>query len=233
LKKKTVLKATLASAIALSTFVPVGLAHDALDLEGGQKGYREVFSQEELAAMGIGYKVTGSKNVKNLTEVASVQIKPGEDGRQKNMADVYAHKGFAYTGTHTAGGGTGGVRVFDLKDPSNPKEVATFATDIPNTWQEKVIVKTVNTPHFKGDLAVVSVQQLSRNNANHPNSFGGVLLYDVSDPYNPKKLGFYKFSDRRITGTHELYLVQQGNRLLLLNSSPYADYYTGEGLPNP
>ncbi|RSD27855.1 LVIVD repeat-containing protein [Mesobacillus subterraneus] len=227
MKKKIVLRATLASSIAFSVFVPAALAHDALDLEGGQKGYREVLSQEELESLQLGYRISGDKNVKNLTEAASVQIKAGMDGRQKNMADVYAHKGFAYTGTHTAGGGTGGVRVFDLKDPSNPKEVAVFATEIPNTWQEKVIVKTVNTPHFKGDLAVVSVQQLSRNNANFPDSFGGVLLYDVSDPYNPKKLGFYKFSDRRITGTHELYLVQQGNRVLLLNSSPYADYYTG------
>lgn len=109
-----------------------------------------------------------------------------------------------------------------MNDPSNPKEVAIFANEIPNTWQEKVIVKSVNTPHFKGDLAVASIQQISRSN---PNSVGGVLLYDVSDPYNPKKLGFYQL-DKRITGTHEVYLTSQGNRVLLLASNPYADYYT-------
>jgi hypothetical protein len=147
------------------------------------------------------------------------------NGVQNNMADVFAHKGFAFTGTHTASGGNGGVRVFDLKDPSNPKEVAVFANEIPNTWQEKVIVQSVNTPQFKGDLAVVSVQQTSRNNPARPTSFGGVLLYDVSDPYNPKKLGFYQL-DRRVTGTHELFLTTQGDRAILLASNPYADYYT-------
>jgi hypothetical protein len=223
-KKRIALTATLSGALILSAFLPVGLAHDELDLESGSKAAHEVFSQEQLDLLNLGYNVSGSKNVKNLDEVASLQIQK-INGVQNNMADVYAHKGFAYTGTHTASGGNGGVRVFDLKDPSNPKEIAVFANEIPNTWQEKVIVKSVNTPHFKGDLAVVSVQQTSRNNVSRPESVGGVLLYDVSDPYQPKKLGFYPL-DRRVTGTHELYLTTQGNRALVLASNPYADYYT-------
>jgi hypothetical protein len=223
-KKRFALSVTLAGAVVFSTFLPVGLAHDELDLESGSKEAREVFTQEELEQLALGYNATGSKNVKNLSEAAAVQIQK-INGVQNNMADVFAHKGFAYTGTHTASGGNGGVRVFDLKDPSNPKEVAVFGNEIPNTWQEKVIVQSVNTPLFKGDLAVVSVQQTSRNNASRPNSFGGVLLYDVSDPYNPKKLGFYQL-DRRVTGTHELFLTTQGSRTILLASNPYADYYT-------
>lgn len=223
-KKRIALSASLAGAIAFGTFLPVGLAHDELDLESGSKEAREVFSQEQLELLQLSYKASGSKNVKNLSEAAAVQIQK-INGVQNNMADVFAHKGFAYTGTHTANGGNGGVRVFDLKDPSNPIEVAVFANEIPNTWQEKVIVKSINTPQFKGDLAVVSVQQTSRNNASRPNSYGGVLLYDVTDPYNPKKLGFYQL-DRRITGTHELYLTMQGNHAYVLASNPYADYYT-------
>jgi hypothetical protein len=223
-KKRFAFSVTLAGAIAFSSFLPVGLAHDELDLESGSKEAREVFSQEQLDLLSLGYHSSGSKNTKNLSEAAAVQIQK-VNGVQNNMADVYAHKGFAYTGTHTAAGGNGGVRVFDLKDPSNPKEVALFANEIPNTWQEKVIVKSINTLQFKGDLAVVSVQQTSRNKADRPNSFGGVLLYDVTDPYNPKKLGFYQL-DRRVTGTHELYLTTQGNRAYVLASNPYADYYT-------
>lgn len=210
--------------MAISTYLPVGLAHDELDLESGSKEARVVFTQEELDLLALEYNASGSKNVKNLSEAAAVQIQK-INGVQNNMADVFAHKGFAYTGTHTASGGNGGVRVFDLKDPSNPKEVAVFGNEIPNTWQEKVIVQSVNTPQFKGDLAVVSLQQTSRNNPNRPNSIGGVLLFDVSDPYNPKKLGFYQL-DRRVTGTHELFLTTQGNRAILLASNPYADYYT-------
>ncbi|MDQ0253093.1 hypothetical protein J2S74_000465 [Evansella vedderi] len=222
-RKNLLVKSALAGVLAISTLVPTGLAHDAF--EGGSKLEGEVLTQEDLQFLQDA-KLSGGKNLRFLHEAAAVQISPREDGRQNNTADVYAHQGFAYLGTHTANGANGGVRVFDLKDPSNPVEVAKFADDIPFTWQEKVIVKRVNTPHFKGDLAAVSVQQTSRNNVNRPDSFGGVLLYDVTNPYEPERLGFYPL-DRRITGTHELYLTTQGNRALVLASNPYADFYTG------
>ncbi|WP_216829321.1 LVIVD repeat-containing protein [Alkalihalobacterium elongatum] len=219
-KKKIFINTTLAGILTFSAFSPVVFAHDALEEGVSKEAY--VFDQESIQT--LGYSVNGQKNLSFLREAAAVQLNEN-NGVQNNMADVYAHKGFAYTGTHTANGGNGGVRVFDLKDPSNPVEVSVFADEIPNTWQEKVIVKSVNTPHFKGDLAAVSLQQTSRNNANRPNSYGGVLLYDVTDPYNPERLGFYQL-DRKITGTHELYLTTQGNRALVLASNPYADYYT-------
>lgn len=226
-KKKLIVNSVLVSALALSVLSPTAFAHDALEHEGINKGESEkfVFSAADLENLAKP-KMTGGKTLGSFTKQRGVQIEP-KNGRQNNAADVYAHKGFAYLGTHTANGANGGVRIFDLKDPSNPVEVAQFAHEIPHTWQEKVIVKTVNTPDFKGDLAVVSLQQTSRNNANRPDSFGGVLLYDVTDPYNPVRLGFHKLEDRRITGTHELYLTTQGNRALLLTSNPYADYYTG------
>ncbi|GAE25974.1 hypothetical protein JCM9140_1999 [Halalkalibacter wakoensis JCM 9140] len=222
MKKRNLLITTaLVGTMTIGGIAPTTLAHDALGSDVN-KGERFVFDQDAIEQ--LSFSLTGSKNVSNFKEAAAVQISL-KDGVQNNTADVYAHKGFAYLGTHTANGGNGGVRVFDLKNPSNPVEVAVFADEIPNTWQEKVIVKSVNTPHFKGDLAAVSVQQTSRNNVNRPNSKGGVLLYDVTDPTDPKKLGFYEL-DRRITGTHELYLTTQGNRALVLTSSPYADYYT-------
>ncbi|MFN7252481.1 MAG: LVIVD repeat-containing protein [Anaerobacillus sp.] len=220
-KNNLLIKTTLASTLLFSGFTTSVLAHDALEY-GVSKEAEFVFDADAVER--LEYNVNGSKNLKFLHQAASVQISE-QNGIQNNTADVYAHKGYAYLGTHTINGANGGVRVFDLKDPSNPVEVAIFANEIPFTWQEKVIVKSVNTPHFKGDLAVVSVQQTSRNNANRPESIGGVLLYDVSNPADPKKLGFYEL-DRRITGTHELYLTTQGNRAILLTSNPYADYYT-------
>ena len=189
---------TLASALVFSAFAPSSFAHDDLDSSGIEKGEVTVFTNEQLESLALP-KVEGSKNVSNLKEAAQVQIKQIREGVQNNTADVYAHKGFAYMGTHTANGGNGGVRVFDMKDPSNPVEVSVFANeDVPGTWQEKVIVKTVNTPHFKGDLAVVSVQQLNRS----AETSGGFLLYDVTDPYNPEKLGFWEVYGET-NGTHE------------------------------
>lgn len=214
----------MVGALAISTVVPVGLAHDELALDSVSKGERTVFSNDELSLLGEP-SLSGGKNLKFLHEAAALQIEE-KDGVQNNTADVYAHKGFAYLGTHTANGANGGVRIMDMKNPSNPVEVSVMAEEIPNTWQEKVIVKSVNTPEFKGDLAAISLQQTGRNRADRPDSIGGVLLYDVTDPYNPERVGFYEL-DRRITGTHELYLTTQGNRALLLVSNPYADYYTG------
>nr|WP_255298273.1 hypothetical protein [Brevibacillus dissolubilis] len=192
------------------------LAHDELGEISVDKGQ----SSEVWNALPV---LSGGKNVANLREAASVPLKEVRAGVKNSTADVYAHKGFAYLGTHSANGGNGGVRVFDLKDPSNPVEVAVFAhNDVPGTWHEKVIVKSINTKDFHGDIAVVSVQQVNKAN---PDSVGGFLLYDVTDPYHPKKLGFWKL-DKRVTGTHELYLTMQGNRALVLAANPYADYYT-------
>ncbi|QOR67793.1 hypothetical protein IM538_06565 [Cytobacillus suaedae] len=212
--KKKLITTVMAGALVFSAFAPVGFGHDELGGIGIDKG-------DGTPSTSINVPVLeGSKNLSNLREVAASELKE-INGVKNNAADVYSHKGFAYVGTHTRNGGNGGVRVFDLKDPSNPKEVSQFATDIPGTWQEKVIVKTVSTPEFSGDLAVVSVQKLKRSSSEQ----GGFLLYDVTDPYNPKKLGFWGL-DQRVTGTHELYLTTQGDRTLVLAANPYADYYT-------
>lgn len=220
-RNKVLLTSVLAGALMLTSVAPAGFAHDAF--EGINKEDRAPFDHDALEMLGDPEE-NGDKNLKFLHEAAAEQIKE-IDGVQNNTADVYAHKGFAYLGTHTANGANGGVRIFDLKDPENPKEIGQIAHDVPHTWQEKVIVKRVNTPEFNGDLAVVSLQQTSRNNSSRPDSIGGALLYDVSDPYNPERLGFYEL-DRRITGTHELYLTTQGNKALMLVSNPYADFYT-------
>jgi hypothetical protein len=219
LKKKAFLTSVLAGSLILTAVAPTSFAHDAM--EGGSKESGLPFDHDALEELGEP-EIDGNKNLKFLHEAAAEQIQE-IDGVQNNTADVYAHKGFAYLGTHTANGANGGVRIFDLKDPENPQEIGQIAEDIPQTWQEKVIVKRVNTPEFKGDLAVVSLQQTDRSNED---TKGGALLYDVSDPYNPERLGFYEL-DQRITGTHELYLTTQGNRALMLLSNPYADFYTG------
>ncbi|MFC7371583.1 LVIVD repeat-containing protein [Fictibacillus iocasae] len=213
MKKRFFYSAALAGVMAFSVFSPTALAHDELGKDYIEKG--DDVGQYEF----MGPTMESSKNILGWKEAASVQIQK-KNGVQNNTADVYAHKGYAYLGTHTANGGGGGVRVFDLKDPSNPKEVAVFA-DLPGTWQEKVIVKSVSTPEFTGDLAVVSVQKLNRLD---PNTKGGFLLYDVTNPEAPKKLGFWA-TPQNVRGTHELYLTEQGNRVLVLTANPYSNFY--------
>ncbi len=214
MKKKILINTALAGALVFSAGGTSVFAHDELG-GGAEKG-------DSLAGVELAVPLLeGSKNTGNLQEVAAVPLKEIREGVKNSTGDVYAHKGYAYLGTHSANGGGGGVRVFDMKDPSNPEEVAVFA-DIPGTWQEKVIVKTVNTENFKGDLAAVSVQKLDRFN---PDSKGGFVLYDVTNPREPKKLGFWEDTSGS-RGTHELYLTVQGNNVYVLTANCYADYYS-------
>ncbi|MFK9119491.1 hypothetical protein ABEI56_03470 [Peribacillus castrilensis] len=215
-KKSILLGAVLSGVLALSSVPSYSvMAHDELAGDLMEKGEGAGFGKNTTRIL--------EGTLKNLTEIAPEMKVVREDGKQNSFGDVYAHKGFAYVGTHVQNGGNGGVRVFDLKDPSKPKEISVFANnDVPGTWQEKVIVKSVKTPYFKGDLAVVSVQQLDRKN---PNSQGGFLIYDVTNPYKPKKLGFWKVT-KQTNGTHELYLTVKENRAFVLAANPYADYYS-------
>ncbi|MCZ8537289.1 hypothetical protein M9R32_08865 [Paenisporosarcina quisquiliarum] len=214
MNKKFWKNTALAGIMTFSVTGTTVYAHDELG-GSGEKG-------ENLAGVELSVPLLeGSKNLGNLKEVASIPLKEIQTGVKNSTADVYAYKGYAYLGTHSANGGAGGVRVFDMKDPSNPVEVSSFAS-IKGTWQEKVIVKSVNTPDFKGDLAVVSVQQLDR--FNHDTK-GGFVLYDVTNPENPKKLGFWE-SPSPARGTHELYLTVQGNNIYVLTADCYADYYS-------
>ncbi|WP_043932991.1 LVIVD repeat-containing protein [Bacillus sp. EB01] len=214
MRKRILINTALAGVLVFSAGGTSVFAHD--EFGGGvEKG-------ENLAGVELTVPLLeGSKNVGALKEVAAVGLKQIREGVKNTTGDVYAYKGFAYLGTHSANGGGGGVRVFDMKDPSNPVEVSHFAA-IPGTWQEKVIVKSVNTPNFKGDLAAVSVQKLDRNN---PNAKGGFVLYDVTNPRNPKELGFWEDTSGS-RGTHELYLTVQGNNVYVLTANCYADLYS-------
>lgn len=219
MNSRYIVNTALSGVLAFSIILPGQVhAHDELGDVNIEKGEEANYQDVAVPVM------EGSKNLNLLKEVAAPEMDiVREDGKQNSFADVYAHKGYAYMGTHTKNGGNGGVRVFDMKDPSNPEEVAVFANDdIPGTWQEKVIVKTVNTPDFKGDLAVVSVQQLDKKN---PDSKGGFLLYDVTKPESPKKLGFWEVT-KKTRGTHELYLTTQQNRTVVVAANPYADYFS-------
>lgn len=95
-----------------------------------------------------------------------------------------------------------GVRIYDLTDPGQPRQISTFAdgTEAPqlaNAWTEKTIVKRVKTPGFDGVLAVTSIQACG-------NGFGGFGLYDVTDPAHPRRLALVRTEPR---GSHEIWLA--------------------------
>lgn len=158
-------------------------------------------------------------------------------------ADVVAHNGYAYLGSwgtafdeETYVEGTfcpsQGVRVFSLFNLASPTQVATFAggaddPELAGSWTEKVIVRHVNTPWFKGDLAAVSFQDCQLG------GFRGIGLYDVSDPTNPVELSVYEDG---IFGVHELWLQPRGNRAYVYEAAIFEEviqFFEGEEPGNP
>ena len=109
------------------------------------------------------------------------------------VSDVWAHGDFAYVG----GIGPFPVHIVDISDPANPAEVATLSGAEPDSSPQDVKVEKVHTKYFHGDLLVVA------NEGGAPPTFGGIQLFDVSDPANPVLL-----SAPRIGPVHNAYIYQ-------------------------
>jgi hypothetical protein len=123
--------------------------------------------------------------------------------------DVWLHRDYAYVGTRcgfaTPPGGLG-VQVVDAENLTNPQVVATLSNDF-ETSVEDVVVRTIRTPFFHGDLAVAGVQACGTQ-ATKPT---GLRFYDVSDPSAPRLLSEWQLPAGAI-GCHEIDLVQRKDR---------------------
>ena len=145
-------------------------------------------------------------------------------------ADVVAHRQHAYLGSWGAFEDeefdfcpSQGVRVYDLRKPSDPELVATFADevsepDLAGTWTEKVIVERINTPWFRGDVAAVSIQHCAEG------AFAGFGLWDVTDPANPQRLALYEAPGTE--GLHEIWLQKRGNGAYVYTAIPFSEFST-------
>ena len=93
----------------------------------------------------------------------------------------------------------------------------------PGTSAEDMEVLSVDTPAFTGDLLAVGIQQCSEEEG-----FGGLALWDVTDPTNPEELGIYENF-----GVHELSLTERPDRCCALLASPFSEPFTSFFLPAP
>jgi LVIVD repeat len=149
--------------------------------------------------------------------------------------DVVAHSGFAYLGSWGLFSESGefcranGVRVYSLRNPRNPRPVATFADGTSNTllagsWTEKVIVRKVRTRWFKGDLAAVSFQDC------RPGGFTGIGLYDVTKPWKPKLLALRQSG---IFGVHGLWLESRGRKAYVYEAAIFHEVVAADEGEDP
>jgi len=135
--------------------------------------------------------------------------------------DVFVHRGFAYLSSwHGTNCPAQGVRVYDLRKPSRPRHVATFADgsnlSVRGTWTEKTIVQHAATPSFTGELAAVSFQ-----NCPTTNSYRGFGLYDVTNPRAPKELSLVRTDPG---GSHEIWLQTVRHRAYVYTAIPLAEF---------
>jgi len=150
-------------------------------------------------------------------------------------ADVVAHRGFAYL----ASWGTPasdvhfcpaqGVRIYDLSDPTEPTLTATFGSsasepDLAGTWTEKVMVRSVKTRFFRGDLAVASLQACYAGDPASVHPVAGFGVWDVTDPHHPRRLGLYQTGT---SGVHELWLEPRGKHAYVYAAVPLSEQLTG------
>ncbi len=136
--------------------------------------------------------------------------------------DVWAYGNYAYIGSFDSpicSLDWTGVRVIDISDPSDPS-LAAFIPAKPGTRNNDVKVTHIETPSFTGEILTVTnescggvFQPRAQSKGVGGNSGqGGVSIWDVTDPTNPKPLkqNFLKFQ------THNTFVWQQDDNAYMM-----------------
>lgn len=134
--------------------------------------------------------LVGTGDYGKIEHVGQVEVTQTES----MVADVAAFGNYAYLANwgepDCAGPETGGVNspdagawVIDISDPSNPQEVNFIPMPQDTRPGEGMQVLHIETAKFSGDMLVMNAEACGKNYK------GGFMLYDVTDPLKPVKLG--------------------------------------------
>src|SRR5918994_5463230 len=148
--------------------------------------------------------------------IADVAVDPDGD-----YAYLARWGGADCAGPETGGQSTpdGGVYVIDISDPENPDEVGFIATHQDTLVGEGMQVVHLETAKFSGDVLVINHEGGGKNFK------GGLSLWDVTNPLEPKKLSEH-FGDITISGaksapdvnqTHSAFMWDAGNNAYLIS----------------
>lgn len=184
------LAAVSVALLASIAFAAPGSAHDTvMELDGFVTGHVQ-------HGDGAGHLEAGSRNVELVSKLKLSDVGEGL------VADVGVHKGFAYLARFrpdttscfvTEGLGNGGVWIVDIRDPKNPKEAGFVPIDVGSYAGEGVQTISIRTPKFTGDVLFVNAETCAAGEK------GGLSMYDVTDPYDPKPLAEH-FGDVTVAG---------------------------------
>jgi hypothetical protein len=195
------------SVLAAAAFVGVGApsAHDGSD---------SALARAARGVQGGGAAASSALRTANIELVAHHDL----NGSGFN-ADVYSFGNFAYVGVWSGPACPAtGVKVVDISRPAAPV-LASVLQNPPATSAEDVVVRRVNTPWFRGDLAVAGIQSCTDGAPQ------GLQFFDVTNPYRPVELGFWTSPG---FGCHEIDLVTRSRQVLAACASPFAWAISGD-----
>jgi hypothetical protein len=138
--------------------------------------------------------------------------------------DIYffdhGHRGtYAYLGS--VGCAARGVRIVRTTDPAHPRPIATARVDRKVDYQDAVVARI-------GDKTVMGV---GLQPCGPTGRGGGVALFDVTRPREPRRLGIHDLP--RFNGVHELdFAVRDDGTALALLAVPFAEANTISGGQN-
>lgn len=152
--------------------------------------------------------------------VADVAVSP--DGETAFLANWGADD---CAGPETGGQNSpdAGAWIVDIRDLENPKEIGFIPSHQDTRPGEGMHVVNITTKSFQGDILVMNNEQCGKNGK------GGVSLWDVTDPSNPKRLS-ENFGDRSgvrgdTDSTHSAFAWDAGDRayVVMQDSSEFPD----------
>ena len=149
---------------------------------------------------------------RNVKVVGKAPVSDRAPGR---VSDVTVFRDHAYLGANREPScQKGGVAVFDIGRPSEPREVAFIPTGPSSAVGEGVQVVHLDTRHFEGDVLLHSNEICAEPVAG---TLGGASLVDVTNPRDSRPLA-EGFGDRDLTGeafaheVHSAFAWQDGRR---------------------
>ena len=115
--------------------------------------------------------------------------------------DVWAYKGYAYVGhwgfydpanghsDYCPSPPNNGVAVLDARDPTNPVRVGTLQNPLGTSAEDITVYTAKYGPLVGRDIAAVGIQWCG-GTRHDPAAVHGLQLWDVTNPAQPKDLGF-------------------------------------------
>lgn len=143
-------------------------------------------------------------------------------GNRDINGDVWVHGDYAYVGTWALPCTGRGVKIVDVSDLSAPRAIGAVAFR-PGASAEDVVVRSVSTDYFTGDLLATGIQRCGGQPALDRATFG-VEFWDVSDPFRPRKLSALGLTHGG-GGVHELDLFQRGDKVYALLALPFREAF--------